>query len=433
MARYAISVTEHTLLAHRQPATPDAATELLGLSDLATTSDTPSAQQRSGFAEMARAITGFSAPLGVLDRRAFTTNVATLRNRADGVPLRVASKSVRSVPVLHAVLRVPGFQGVLAYSLRESIWLVRDGLDDVVVAYPSVDTAVLTELISDQTLSDAITLMVDHPDHLGLLASVHRQAGSPPHRFRVCLDLDCSYRFAGLHLGTRRSPIHHRQQAVNAARAVIATPALNLVGIMGYEAQVAGVNDTSPAVRMLKKLSVPELTARRGAAVSAIGELTELEFVNGGGTGSVESTRIDPSVTEITVGSGLYASHYFDHYTTFTQRPATYFVLDITRIPAPGYVTAAGGGWIASGAPGPDRLPVPVYPEGLRLTSREGAGEVQTPMTVAAGHQVGIGDRVWMRHTKAGELCEHLNELHVVDGADHLGVVTTYRGEGQMW
>jgi D-serine deaminase-like pyridoxal phosphate-dependent protein len=44
-----------------------------------------------------------------------------------------------------------------------------------------------------------------------------------------------------------------------------------------------------------------------------------------------------------------------------------------------------------------------------------------------------VGDRVWFRHAKAGELCEHVNELHVVDGDALEGRVETYRGEGKAF
>ncbi|PWS40732.1 alanine racemase, partial [Streptomyces sp. ZEA17I] len=78
-----------------------------------------------------------------------------------------------------------------------------------------------------------------------------------------------------------------------------------------------------------------------------------------------------------------------------------------------------------------DRLPTPVWPPGLRLTRLEGAGEVQTPLTGPGAAGLAIGDRVWFRHTKAGELCERVNALHLVDGDRVVDVLPTYRGEGR--
>jgi D-serine deaminase-like pyridoxal phosphate-dependent protein len=97
-----------------------------------------------------------------------------------------------------------------------------------------------------------------------------------------------------------------------------------------------------------------------------------------------------------------------------------------------GSVTVAGGGLVASGAAGRDRLPLPWAPPGLRLTALEGAGEVQTPLTGAV-QDLAIGDLVWFRHAKSGELAEHVREVHLVEGDRVVEVVPTYRGTGNAW
>jgi D-serine deaminase-like pyridoxal phosphate-dependent protein len=167
--------------------------------------------------------------------------------------------------------------------------------------------------------------------------------------------------------------------------------------------------------------------------VAAVGAVAPLEFVNGGGTGSLERTAADPSVTELAAGSGLYCPTLFDGYRAFAARPAALFALPVTRVPAAGTVTVAGGGWIASGPPGADRVPSPVFPSGLRLLGTEGAGEVQTPLRGPGASRLRIGDRVWFRHAKAGELCEHVDVLHTLSGSGLTGAVRTYRGEGQSF
>ena len=92
-----------------------------------------------------------------------------------------------------------------------------------------------------------------------------------------------------------------------------------------------------------------------------------------------------------------------------------------------------GGGWIASGPPGLDRQPTLSWPRGLRTNPREGAGEVQTPVLGSAAHGLRLGEHVWFRHAKAGELCERVNTLHLVSGADIVEQVPTYRGEGHAF
>jgi D-serine deaminase-like pyridoxal phosphate-dependent protein len=187
------------------------------------------------------------------------------------------------------------------------------------------------------------------------------------------------------------------------------------------------------AVRWMQRNSSAELAARRGAAVAAVREVADLEFVNGGGTGSIESTHADASVTEVAAGSGLFGPHLFDHYSHFSPAPAAAFALSVVRKPTPELATILGGGWIASGPPAPDRMPKLVWPEGLRMLPREMAGEVQTPVEGPAARELVAGDRVWARHTKAGELSEHVNEFHVVSDGEVVDALPTYRGEGKAF
>jgi D-serine deaminase-like pyridoxal phosphate-dependent protein len=394
-------------------------------------------------ARLDRATASIDPPFAVLDLDALDANADDLVRRAAGTPVRVASKSVRSRAVLRRVLARPGFAGVLAYSLPEALWLA-GGDDpvssDVVVGYPSADRVALRRLADDDGAAARVTLMVDSGDQLDLIDDVVPAARRP--RLRICLDVDASLRAAGgrVHLGVRRSPVHSPAQAAALAREVAARPGFALVGVMAYEAQIAGVQDAPArrpvrglAVRGMQALSARELAGRRAAVVAAVSDLADLEFVNGGGTGSVEVTTADPAVTEIAAGSGLYNPTLFDGYRAFTGRPAALFATPVTRIPVPGTVTVAGGGWIASGPPGADRLPRPTYPGGLRWLPAEGVGEVQTPLRGSGAAALGVGDRVWFRHAKAGELCEHVNELHALAGEALAGTVPTYRGEGKAF
>ncbi|GLZ81540.1 alanine racemase [Actinorhabdospora filicis] len=374
------------------------------------------------FADLDRATRDLQPPFAVVDTGAFHRNAADMTRRAGGKPIRLASKSIRCRALTRAALAVPGYRGVLAYTLPEAMWLAED-VDDVLVAYPTTDTDALWRL-AGSGLADRVTIMIDDPAQLDLVPS-----GAP---IRVCLDLDASLRLLGAHLGTRRSPVRDGAGARALAREVVARPGLRLVGVMSYEAQIAGLGDRArPVVRLIQALSRRELRQRRAEAVAAVAEVAPLEFVNGGGTGSLESTAAEDAVTELAAGSGLYGPALFDTYRAFRPEPAAFFALPVTRVPAPGMVTVLGGGWVASGTPGRDRLPTPVWPEGLKLTAMEGAGEVQTPLTGARGLRV--GDRVWFRHTKAGELCERVNELHLVDGGEIRDVVPTYRGEGRAF
>ncbi|MCU1643620.1 MAG: hypothetical protein JWN03_3895 [Nocardia sp.] len=369
-------------------------------------------------------------PLAALDLAALRANAVDLVRRARGVPVRVASKSVRCRAVLQEVLgsdltRSGGFAGIMGYSLAEALWLAGLGARDILLGYPTTDRGSLAKLAADPVLLDSITLMIDDVDQLDLIRTAVGEKVAP----RVCIDVDASLRIGPLHLGVRRSPIRTPEQAGRLA-ATARRRGFTVVGVMTYEAQIAGLPDTNPAVRLVKKASAFEIGRRRRQVLDAVrNEVGELEIVNSGGTGSIEVSISDSNVTEVTAGSGLYLPTLFDGYRNLAPRPAMYFALPVLRHPAEGIATVFSGGYIASGPTGASRVPKPVWPKGLSLIGTEGAGEVQTPLTGAGG--LAIGDRVWFRHAKAGELCERFNQVNLVDADGTRIEVPTYRGEGQ--
>jgi D-serine deaminase-like pyridoxal phosphate-dependent protein len=158
-----------------------------------------------------------------------------------------------------------------------------------------------------------------------------------------------------------------------------------------------------------------------------------LELVNAGGTGDLHLIADEPAITEGTAGSGFYAPALFDTYSSFTLEPAAMFALPVSRRPSPDTVTALGGGYLASGAGGKDRMPRPYLPEGLTVDALEGTGEVQTPLHGRAARSLKVGDRVYFRHVKAGELCERFDRLYLVSGSEIVDELPTYRGEGQTF
>jgi D-serine deaminase-like pyridoxal phosphate-dependent protein len=362
--------------------------------------------------------------------------------RSRGKPIRIASKSVRSRPVLERLLDLdPGFQGVLCYTLQEAIWLWEGGARDLVVAYPTTDRACLTRLarITAEDPDEAPVVMVDSTEHLDLIEEAASSFVAP---VRVAMDIDLSWwpLRGRVKIGPKRSPIRTAEQAVALAEEIDRREPTRLVGLMAYEGQIAGVADNVPRkaitnllIRAMQSASAKDVAERRAEIVTAISEVAHLEFVNGGGTGSIELTASEWAVTEVAAGSGFFAPILFDHYRAFKPRPAAMFALPIVRRPAPGVATALGGGYLASGVGAKDRMPVPYLPAGLRLDPYEGAGEVQTPLRGSAADRLRVGDRVYLRHVKAGELCERFNSLYLVTGMTIRDEVPTYRGEGKSF
>ncbi|HXA54621.1 MAG TPA: alanine racemase [Solirubrobacteraceae bacterium] len=430
-----------------------------------------------------RATAALDPPFAVVDLDAFWANAADMERRAAPKPIRLASKSVRCRALQERVLARPGFQGTLAYTLPEALWLAAHGFEDIVVAYPTADRGALRELarLTAERPHTRIAIMVDALAQLDLLDTALASAratpaplppplspapptcaprapaarggvASPP--VRVCIELDAGLWLLGgrLRIGAKRSPVHTPAQAAALARAIVAREGVKLVGMMAYEAQIAGVGDRvdrraprpglaggwapylrAGTVHLLQGLSARELAARRAAAVDAVRAVAPLQLVNGGGTGSLEGTAGEAAVTELAAGSGLYGPGLFDSYRAFAPRPAALFALPIVRRPGPGVATALGGGYLASGPGDRARLPRPHLPAGLRLDRQEGAGEVQTPLLGPPAATLAVGDRVWMRHAKAGELCERFERLYLIEGDRIVEEAPTYRGEGRCF
>jgi D-serine deaminase-like pyridoxal phosphate-dependent protein len=415
-------------------------------------------------ARLERATAELEAPFAVVDLDAFWRNAADMERRAAGKPIRLASKSVRCRALQERVLARPGFRGTLAFTLPEALWLAGLGSQDIVVAYPTVDAHALRALVrlSQEQSQARVAVMVDS---VAQLEPIEGPA-------RICMDVDAGLWLLGgrVRIGAKRSPVHTPAQAVALAREIRARKQLRLVGIMAYESQIAGLGDAPAgrrlrgvAIRTLQARSARELAARRAAVVTAVeGVLAEdasvaggagatrgvaateegassstdgnrLEFVNGGGTGSLHGTTVEAAVTEIAAGSGLYGPSLFDAYRAFRPEPAALFALPVVRKPSAGVATVLGGGYLASGPADAARLPVPFLPAGLTLDKQEGAGEVQTPLLGEAARTLRVGDRVWFRHAKAGELCERFEQLHLIEGERVLERVPTYRGEGKCF
>ena len=280
--------------------------------------EAPVSRAEGDYERFERATEGIEAPFALVDLDAMWSNSDDMLRRSAGKPIRVASKSVRSRPLLERILaRDAGYRGLLTYTLPESLWLAREGFEDLVVGYPTVDRTAIDELarLTDTHPGSAPVLMVDSTEHLDLIEAA---AGGGDAPIRLALELDVGYWPLGgrLKIGPKRSPIRTPRQAADLAREIGSRPRLRLVGLMAYEGHIAGLGDRPPGEtrpgsgdRVLQSRSAHEIRDRRAAVVAAVSDLAQLEFVNGGGTGSLHGTTGEDAVTEAGRRLGLLRPH----------------------------------------------------------------------------------------------------------------------------
>jgi D-serine deaminase-like pyridoxal phosphate-dependent protein len=393
------------------------------------------------YARLRAALGETPLPAVVVDVAAFDANLATLAAPvvAAGKRLRIASKSLRVPALLRRALEHRASIGVMTYAAAETLALAEDGFGDLLLAYPTVQRADVDAIAGASRLANVATVC-DDVEQLEALAAAGERNGLRP---RVVVDVDMAYRPLGaaVHLGVRRSPLRSVTDVLAFVERARAMRAIEVVGAMGYEAQIAGLGDDDPraplaslARRALKARSIADVAARRAELAAAFAARGwSMSLFNGGGSGSVSATSREPHVTEVTIGSGLLASHLFDHYRGLPLRPACFFALQVVRRPSAGVVTCLGGGWVASGPPGADRLPIVALPAGARLLPLEGAGEVQTPIELPPGVTLPLGAPVFFRHAKAGELAEHVRAYVLAMPEGTAVSAPTYRGLGHCF
>jgi D-serine deaminase-like pyridoxal phosphate-dependent protein len=387
------------------------------------------------------ALRGERLPAVLVDLDAFDRNVrhvaATVR-AAGGSRIRPATKSVRVPALLRRLAAAdPIYQGWMTFSAAETRALWADGLDDFLVAYPTLQATDLADLRAVHDGGGRVALVVDSAAGLRAVSAAMQGAASP---FRVVADVDLSLRALGgaVHLGVRRSPLRTVDDVRRLFAVASELPDLRMVGWMGYDAQLAGLQDASPfqramnlGARAVRAASRRSVRATRRAIAEALARAGHtIEIANGGGSGSIDHAPREPWLTEVTAGSGFMGPHLFDYFTNVRFEPAFFVALQVVRASDDGYVTCQGGGYVASGAPGWDKLPVPWWPRGATLVGTEGVGEVQTPLRSPDGVRLEVGDAVLLRHAKGGELAERFTEYLLVQGGAVVARAPTYRGRG---
>ncbi|MBL4586808.1 MAG: alanine racemase [Flavobacteriales bacterium] len=347
-----------------------------------------------GYAYYRDIFRGKQFPLAYVDLDLLDANIKAIIPKAQGKKIRVATKSIRVPAIIKRILDSSAvYQGLMCYSPREAIFLSQQGFDDLLMGYPIWNRADVEPIAAELKKGKTIVLMVDRKEHIEHLNSIAKEMDVT---IPVCLDLDMSSDFPGIHFGVWRSSIFGKKEAMELATTIKRATNIKLDGVMGYEAQIAGLGDNEPGkaamnsiIRFLKGRSVKEIAKRRKDVVNGLTEMGfDLRFVNGGGTGSMDTTCSEECVTEVTVGSGFFSPTLFDNYKDFKFLPAAGYAIEIVRSPKKNLYTCLGGGFIASGEIGKLKEPKIFLPEGAKLTAQEGTGEVQTPVQYSGAEKL---------------------------------------------
>lgn len=380
------------------------------------------------------------APSMWVNLDALDYNISEIYRKSSSVKIRIASKSIRSLDAINYIhSNQTNSIGVMSYSPLEAKYLIQNGITDVLMGYPTLEYNSVLEAQSEAIKQQAkLTFMVDLPEHILFLEKIGQELNCP---ISICVDVDMSISFPALYFGVYRSSIRSKKDMQKLLETLKTCTYISIWGIMGYEAQVAGLADKSEGkgvfnavIKFLKKKSIPKIAARRKEMADMLRAFVGGEIqINGGGTGSIQNTILESGITEITVGSGYFQSHLFDNFENINHKPAAGFALRITRNPAPSIYTCQSGGFIASGPVELSKQPKLFYPADAQFLKNEGFGEVQTPLKINSNTPLNIGDIVLFRHAKAGELSEHFNNIHIFKNNSYHGSWKTYRGTGNSF
>lgn len=376
------------------------------------------------------------APYSFLFLDELDKNIQSVSDNSNQLKIRIATKSIRSLDVLRYVSAklADKFIGLMSYHVQESIDLAKQGFQNIMIGYPQVPTKKqLMEIKMLKQEGCTIMFMLDQHEHIEILNNL---ASEIDLQLDVCIDIDMSLELPGLHFGVLRSSLNSNNKLINLLDQLKKTLHLNVVGVMGYEAQIAGVYDhhenvvKSKVIKLLKRTSMQKVYHRRKEFCKIIKQYFNVNYINGGGSGSIKESSMDESINELTIGSAFYCSHLFDRY-NYHFRPSMGYAIPVSRIPQQGTYTCLGGGYIASGSIDRDKLPVVFSPQDSKYTKNEMFGEVQTP--IKCSEVLKINDPVFLRHAKAGELLERFNDLLIIENKNIIGKWKTYRGEGKCY
>ncbi len=363
---------------------------------------------------------GTPMPFAFVDMDVLDENIIQILKRAGSKPVRIATKSIRSTYLLEYILKSNArFRGLMCYRADEAVALCQKGFDDILMAYPIVHLQDIRNIAVEVKRGKKIVMMTDLPEHVDRIQRVAKELDV---ELPVCVDLNMSTRLYGKYFGIYRSSISNTGQLLSYIEKIKESSHVKLLAATGYEAQIAGMPDNLPGSWLrniltahLKRKSFKAILTRRKEMLNYINEQgVYLEYINGGSTGSLEYSIQDDNLTELAVGSGFYSPYLFDYYNDFRHLPAAWCAFELRHHPEKSIYTGEGEGYVSSGEVGKAKNPLPFLPEGIKVLKSEILGESQISFRYSGEVNLGIGDPIFMRYAKAGELCDFFSHLYLI-------------------
>ena len=256
-------------------------------------------------------------PALIVDLDVLEANIARIAAtcRQAGIAWRPHTKG-QKVPAIAHKLIAAGAIGVTCAKLGEAEVMAAAGIGNIMVANQIAGARKIARLVRLRRQVDVI-VAVDNVDNVAALAAATRDAGV---RLSVVIEVN---------IGLERAGVEPGEPCLALARSIARHPSLRFAGVMAWEGQAAPILDPAAkaeAVRaaVAKLASSAELCRRAGI---------EVEIVSCGGTGTYALSAVQPGVTEIQAGGGIFCDvHYRTHYgiehpyamtlmTTVTSRP----------------------------------------------------------------------------------------------------------------
>lgn len=289
--------------------------------------------------------------------------------RDAGIRWRPHTKG-QKVPAIAQQLLAAGAIGVTCAKLGEAEVMAAAGIRDILVANQIAHPRKIARLMNLLGAAD-VMVAVDDPGNVAALDAAARESGR---RLRVVIEIN---------IGLNRAGVEPGEPCVALARVIARHPGLRFCGLMSWEGHAAPIRDPEAKAREVQR-AVRKLTSSAELCRAAG---FPVEIVSCGGTGTYALSAVQPGITEIQAGGGIFCDvHYRTNYGIDHPYAMTIMSTITSRPNALRIVCDAGKKTMSGDA----ALPMPLGLEdvkSVRLSAEHATIELGAP-----NHELRVGD-----------------------------------------